>query len=493
MTVSSAITRKDYDLTGGFTSCPYNFKVFEAADLKVTKRNIYGIETILALGTDYTVTGAGTEGGGEVLLTSAGVNGEHITIQRNLTVTQMFAFRGQKDFYAERHENAYDRIVMLIQQQSEASSRAILLPTTFIGSSTIVNLIPGYALGISADGLSVQCVANTGANQSADLANTILAAKGAGLIGFTYALAYAAGTVGKELKDQKDADTALALRSTNLEAANLLNCKVPVRQTALAGAVDANGAANFMAIGSGLAVSLAATAVPVVVAFAAGFGSTGELDFVGRATADLATAWSALTPSTTLYLYVDRNVGTGALTYGFTALAPTYGYGTAKSIVAGQHTYRIDEGVMYVGNGATATAVQRVFLGECLTGAATVTSVITYALMGRFESAWVTPLPAVASNTPIQHNIGDVAYTPRLVLKNLTTEINWPVGAIADGPMAANASFTAPLAFRRQTNIANFINSSAQMSIMNYTTGVISGTTLTVANWAYKVYCQRSW
>jgi len=427
MTVSSTITRRDYDLTGGFTSCPYNFKVFEAADLKVTKRNIYGIETILALGTDYTVTGAGTEGGGEVLLTSAGVNGEHITIQRNLTVTQMFAFRGQKDFYAERHENAYDRIVMLIQQQSEASNRAILLPTTFIGSSTIVNLIPGYALGIAADGLSVQCVPNTGANQSADLANTVLAAKGAGLIGYTYALAYAAGTVGKELKDQKDADTALALRSTNLENANLVNCKVPVRQTALAGAVDANGAANFMAIGSGLAVSLAATAVPVVVAFAAGFGSTGELDFVGRATADLATAWSALTPSTTLYLYVDRNVGTGALTYGFTALAPTYGYGTAKSIVAGQHTYRIDEGVMYVGNGSTAAAVQRVFLGECVTGAAAVTSVITYALMGKFIGA-LSAVPGTSTATIYAHNIGVnlIAMDSRLVC--LTADASYLIG-----------------------------------------------------------------
>lgn len=169
---------------------------------------------------------------------------------------------------------------------------------------------------------------------------------------------------------------------------------VPVRQTTLSGGVDANGSANFLGIGSGLAVSLTAT-VPVVVAFAAGFGAIGEIDFVGRIATTLAAAWSGLTASSTLYLYVDRNVATGALTYGFTALTPNYGYGIAKSTVNGQHTYRIDEGVMYVGNGSTAAAVQRVFLGECVTGATTVSSVTTYALMGSYDSGWTSTLPGL--------------------------------------------------------------------------------------------------
>jgi hypothetical protein len=104
------------------------------------------------------------------------------------------------------------------------------------------------------------------------------------------------------------------------------------RQTVLSGAVAAaTGLANFMSAGSGLTVDLAATTTPVAIAFAAGHGSSGPVDYVGYVSADDASCWSGLTASTTNYLYVDRNSSTGALTYGqslywpmYQAFAPSY-------------------------------------------------------------------------------------------------------------------------------------------------------------------------
>lgn len=95
-------------------------------------------------------------------------------------------------------------------------------------------------------------------------------------------------------------------------------------QTVLAGGVDSAGMANFTNAGTGLAVDLEATATPLVLAFAYGYDSTGLLTYISRVTADDADAWSGLTASATNFLYVDRDTGTGALTYGQTTILPVY-------------------------------------------------------------------------------------------------------------------------------------------------------------------------
>lgn len=176
---------------------------------------------------------------------------------------------------------------------------------------------------------------------------------------------------------------------------------VPVRQTVLSSSVDSNGLPNFITAGSGLAVNIAATTTPIIIAFAAGFGANGSTDYVGQITAD--TSITGLTASTTNYLYADRNTSTGAITLGATTTAPTYGY-SAASTTNGQHSYRIPDGKMYLGNGSTAPAVQRVFLGEAVTSSSAVTSVVNYALQGRYMS---TETAVTGNNTyTFSHNIG---------------------------------------------------------------------------------------
>jgi len=201
MTVTSTITRKDYVLDGVVLTYPYDFKIFSATDLEVKKKSIAGIETTLTLTTDYSVTGAGTDIGGNVVLVSAGTAGETLVIRRNIPLTQLTSFRNQRDFFAERHEDAYDRATMQIQQQTEESNRAITLPATFTGTSNLVTILPGYAVGIDALG-NVAMVPNTGANQSADLASTTDPAKGDALMGVKSAFAGAVATTQDEVNSR---------------------------------------------------------------------------------------------------------------------------------------------------------------------------------------------------------------------------------------------------------------------------------------------------
>lgn len=100
---------------------------------------------------------------------------------------------------------------------------------------------------------------------------------------------------------------------------------IPVRQTVLAGALNSSGNANLLAAGSGLALNLAATAVAVQLAFAAGFSASGEVDYISQLTADVTGVVSSLPANSTSYIsatYVDR----GSVTWNKTLAPPQYGY-----------------------------------------------------------------------------------------------------------------------------------------------------------------------
>lgn len=272
--------------------------------------------------------------------------------------------------------------------------------------------------------------------------------------------------------------------------------KVSVPQTVLAGAVDSNGQANFLSAGSGRAVNLAATSVPVVIAFSAGEGINGDTNYVGIISADVTSAWSGLSANATSYLYVDRNTSTGALTYGATTTAPVYGYGTAKSTASGAHTFRIDEMVMYAGNGSAASAVQRVFVGEAVTDASSVTSVTTYALRGKFLRTGIS-IPALGTATTLTHNIGISPYFIKasVLLECGTAQGNYSVGDITDQAMEYGSSGTpsAPVSAASLTSLSITKSRPGTATVLtNKTTGAAVNP-LTAANWTYIFKAERTW
>lgn len=129
MTVSTEVDHNDYTGNGVTTAFPYTFRIFATSDLNVQVMNLNEVITTLSLGTDYSVTGAGSYSGGNVVLPIPLATGWKISISRDLPATQETDLRNQGKFFAEVHEDAFDLLTMLIQQSLGIGRRSLRMPT----------------------------------------------------------------------------------------------------------------------------------------------------------------------------------------------------------------------------------------------------------------------------------------------------------------------------------------------------------------------------
>lgn len=205
---------------------------------------------------------------------------------------------------------------------------------------------------------------------------------------------------------------------SNIETVILQHGYTGVRNTTLCGSVNASGYANFLAKdGANNNVKLSATSIPVRLAISDGFDAYGAREYIVSITSDVVpAAWSGLTTNGTYYLYVDYNTSTGAITYGITSVTPQDVYAKGAAGTNTLHNFVIPEMKMYVDDGSVWTKVCRRFVGEVVVSGSNITSVITYALMGKYTSALQT-VPNIASfagaNIDANHNIGSGAIDVR--------------------------------------------------------------------------------
>lgn len=137
MTVATTNNRNDYTATAAQTTFPYTFRIFAGADLKV-----YVNSTLKTLTTDYTVTGADSASGGNVVFNTGLTAGDAVAIIRSIAYTQSTDYVENDPFPAETHEKALDRLTMLTQQLTEVDDRSVKLAI----SSTMKNIelpLPG--------------------------------------------------------------------------------------------------------------------------------------------------------------------------------------------------------------------------------------------------------------------------------------------------------------------------------------------------------------
>lgn len=128
MTVSTIGSIAEFATNGVTTNYPFFFKFLANEDLVVTYVNPLGVSTTLILGTNYTVSGAGSESGGSIVTTSALAGPGQLVVSRVMDAFQQTSLRNQGKFLAETHEDVFDRLTMLIQQGIANSSRAISRP-----------------------------------------------------------------------------------------------------------------------------------------------------------------------------------------------------------------------------------------------------------------------------------------------------------------------------------------------------------------------------
>jgi len=141
MTISTTDSRISYNGNGVTTEFSFPYRFLANGDLVVVSVSSTGVETVKAIVTDYTVTGAGNDAGGTVTMLVAPASGTRLIIYRDTEVVQETDYTSGDAFPAESHERALDRLTMILQEKTPGAAgatRAIQIP---IGDPGDVNTV----------------------------------------------------------------------------------------------------------------------------------------------------------------------------------------------------------------------------------------------------------------------------------------------------------------------------------------------------------------
>jgi len=213
MTVASDTNRSGpYNGNGVTTAFDYEFRVLNEGHLRVVHTDATGTETDLTLNSDYTVTGVGDAGGGQVIVTTppAGASGddpaEKITILLDVPFTQETDLENQGAYYAETVEAALDLAVMRDQQLQEQIDRSLKIPPSS-DNTALDGLIQNVTrLASSADNIDTVADNIASVNTAADNIAEIIAAPANATIATTQA--GISTTKATESADARDAAVA---------------------------------------------------------------------------------------------------------------------------------------------------------------------------------------------------------------------------------------------------------------------------------------------
>jgi hypothetical protein len=127
MTISSQPQRTSYACSG--TTGPYAFpyRFLENADLLVTRIDATGARIILSLGADYSVSGAGVGGGGNISTTASYADGQ-VEVWLAMVIDQLASLPSGGPFRSDSVETALDRLTLIDAALAEQIGRALSFP-----------------------------------------------------------------------------------------------------------------------------------------------------------------------------------------------------------------------------------------------------------------------------------------------------------------------------------------------------------------------------
>ena len=143
MTISTTDSRISYNGNGVTTEFSFPYRFLANGDLVVLSVSSAGVETVKAIVTDYTVTGAGDDAGGTVTMVVAPAVGTRLIVYRDTDIVQETDYISGDPFPAETHERALDRLTMIAQEIGSDADRAIKVPVG--DSSSFSTTLPAAA------------------------------------------------------------------------------------------------------------------------------------------------------------------------------------------------------------------------------------------------------------------------------------------------------------------------------------------------------------
>ena len=125
MTVSSSASRNQYTATAGQTVFAYTFEIVSDDDIVVLKNGVTLTKT-----TNYTVSGVGSDSGGNVTLVVGATAGDILTLYRDMAYERLTDYTNAGDFLAADVNNDFDRLWIATQQVNEEVNRSLKAPVT---------------------------------------------------------------------------------------------------------------------------------------------------------------------------------------------------------------------------------------------------------------------------------------------------------------------------------------------------------------------------
>jgi hypothetical protein len=148
MTVSSEVSvAGPFYGNGTTTTFPYSFRILDAKHIRAVLISASGDVSDLSLDSgDYSVTGVGSETGGDVIKATPLLAGQTLTLVRRLPLTQETSLENQGAYYPEVVERRLDQMVMQIQSVKETTERSLTVePGQEKPSMTQIAAAQGYS------------------------------------------------------------------------------------------------------------------------------------------------------------------------------------------------------------------------------------------------------------------------------------------------------------------------------------------------------------
>ena len=125
MTVADNTSRNQYTATSGQTVFAYTFEIVDKDDIVVLKNG-----TTLSEGTDYSVSGVGTDSGGNVTLTVGASTNDVLTLYRDMPYARTQNYTNSGDFLASDVNSDFDNLWLAGEQTNRAFEQSVRKPIT---------------------------------------------------------------------------------------------------------------------------------------------------------------------------------------------------------------------------------------------------------------------------------------------------------------------------------------------------------------------------
>ncbi|WP_019652270.1 glycosyl hydrolase family 28-related protein [Variovorax atrisoli] len=185
------------------TSFAYGFKLLDEVDINVSVDGV-----VLSLGVDYTVTGVDVEAGGTVVFAVAPAALSAVALVRRVALNRLTDYQYSGDFQSDTVNRDFDRMVMMLQDSGLALANTIRLPPGDAASGVLPDAAGRALKGLAFDAegdLFLTAAAGNADVLAAALGSSSTASQGGGLVAYDSSKSYAAGTVGKGIKDAAQA------------------------------------------------------------------------------------------------------------------------------------------------------------------------------------------------------------------------------------------------------------------------------------------------